>query len=233
MDFDFEKEMVYGKKHINLLNFDKEKYSFLEILKKLFQVNDLSNLHLIQNEKYEVFKKFEDDSKTEFHNKFYSYLKSEEGNYIKEKYYNFIKDIILPYLGLKSALVQRFPTIRFHLPNNIAVARKHIDSEFHPIGEINFSYAFTDMFDTNTFWIEKMPRSENYVPILMKAGECTSFNANLCSHFNKINKTNKTRVSMDFRILPLNYYDKYNSKQSVTTKMKYTDDSYYKRIELE
>ena len=38
-------------------------------------------------------------------------------------------------------------------------------------------------------WIEKMPRSENYVPIIMQSGECTSFNANLCTHYNKINKS--------------------------------------------
>ena len=88
------------------------------------------------------------------------------------------------------------------------------------------------MFDSNTIWIEKMPRSENYVPIIMKAGDCTSFNANLCMHYNKINKTGKTRVSMDFRILPLSYYNKTESKQSVTTNMKYVEGGYYKLLEI-
>ena len=232
MDFDFEKEMVFGKKHIQKLDFDKEKYSFITYLTELFGVTDLSELHKIKMKDYEVFKKFGTDSNTEFHEKFYSYLNSSTGNIIKEKYDNFIKGVIFPYLGLEKALVQQFPTMRFHLPNNIAVARKHIDSEFHPIGEINFSYAFTDMFDSNTIWIEKMPRSENYVPIIMKAGDCTSFNANLCTHYNKINKTGKTRVSMDFRILPLSYYNKAETKQSATTNMKYVEGGYYKLLEI-
>ena len=232
MEYDFETEMVFGKKHVKNLDFDKEKYSFIEILKEIFDIGDLNELHKIKKKDYEIFKKFGKDSNTEFHEKFYSYLNSSSGNKIKEKYDNFIKDVIFPFLGLEKALVQQFPTMRFHLPNNIAVARKHIDSEFHPIGEINFSYAFTDMFDSNTIWIEKMPRSENFIPIIMKAGDCTSFNANLCTHYNKINKTGKTRVSMDFRILPLSYYNKSEIKKSATKNMKYVEGGYYKMFEL-
>ena len=232
MKFNFEKEMVFGRKHINKLEFDKSKYDFIPILQELFKIEQLNMLHKQQTKDYEVFKKFGSDSNTEFHETFYTYLKSEKGQVIKKIYDKFIREIIFPYLGLNKALVQQFPTIRFQLPNNIAVARKHIDSEFHPIGEINFSYAFTDMFESNSIWIEKMPRSENYVPIIMQSGECTSFNANLCTHYNKINKTGKTRVSMDFRILPLNYYNISESKQTATTNMKYVEGGYYKMIEL-
>ena len=231
-DFKFSEEMVYGKKHLDKLNFDKSKYNFIPFLENLFETVDLSLLHLKQNKDYEVFKKFGSDSNTEFHDKFYEYLRSVKGVEIKNLYDKFIKEVILPYLGLERALIQTFPTIRFHLPNNIAVARKHIDSEFHPIGEINFSYAYTDMYDTNTIWIEKMPRMENYVQIKQKAGECTSFNANLCTHYNKINKTNKTRVSMDFRILPLNYYNENDEKSSASTNKKYVDGDYYKMMSI-
>ncbi len=41
--------------------------------------------------------------------------------------------------------------------------------------------------------------------MILDKGECMSFNGNKCSHYNKINKTGKTRLSFDFRILPLNY----------------------------
>ena len=73
------------------------------------------------------------------------------------------------------------------------------------------------MFDTNTIYVEKMPRLEEYKPILLKAGECICFNGNKCSHHNKINKTGSTRVSWDFRVLPLNYYNEHTDLQSVTT----------------
>ena len=232
MSFNFESEMVLGKKHINKLDFDKSKFNFTPFLQELFNLEDLYKLHEQQTKEYEVFNKFGEDSNTEFHEKFYKYLKSENGIQIKEAYEKFIKEVIFPYLGLNKALVQQFPTIRFQLPNNIAVARKHIDSEFHPMGEINFSYAFTDMFDSNTIWIEKMPRSENYVPIKMLSGECSSFNANLCTHYNKINKTGKTRISMDFRILPINCYNSSEAKSTFTRNMKYIDGGYYRMMEI-
>jgi hypothetical protein len=232
MNFNFEGEMVLGKKHINKLDFDKSKYDFVPFLQELFNLKDLDKLHEQQTTEYEVFKKFGEDSNTEFHEQFYKYLKGENGVKIKDAYESFIKEVIFPYLGLNKALVQQFPTIRFQLPNNIAVARKHIDSEFHPIGEINFSYAFTDMFGSNTIWIEKMPRSENYVPITMLSRECTSFNANLCTHYNKINETGKTRISMDFRILPINYYNSTDVKSTFTTNMQYIDGGYYNMMEL-
>ena len=85
MDFDFEKEMVFGRKHINKLKFDKEKYSFITFLTALFKVTDLSDLHEIKTKDYEIFKKFGKDSNTEFHEKFYSYLNNSTGSNIKEK----------------------------------------------------------------------------------------------------------------------------------------------------
>ena len=51
--------------------------------------------------------------------------------------------------------------------------------------------ALTDMYDTNTIWVEKMPRLEEYLPVTLKQGEGICFNGNICSHINKINKTGK------------------------------------------
>ena len=232
MEFNFPEEMILGKKHINKISYDKNNYKFIALLNKLFETDDLSLLHTKLENEYEIFREFGKDSETIFHKKFYEYLKTDKGSEIKEEYEKFCKEVIFPYLGLKRALIQKFPTIRFNLPNNIAVARKHIDSEFHPIGEINFSYAYTDMFASNAILIETMPRDENFVRIEMKSGECTSFNANLCTHYNEINKTKKTRVSMDFRVLPLNYYDPTNSRKSATTKQEYVEGGYYKMLEI-
>jgi len=140
---------------------------------------------------------------------------------------------VLPYLNLDEALVQVYPNFRVHLPNNVAVVIEHHDSDKkhkHPIGEINFIVALTDMFDTNTIWTEKICRFRNFVPLEQKAGECTSFGGNTYSHFNKVNKTGQSRVSFDFRILPLNYYNLETKLESVTTKQKYIEGGYYKRI---
>ena len=86
------------------------------------------------------------------------------------------------------------------------------------------------MYDSNTVWVEKMPRLEEYEPITLQANECISFNGNKCSHYNKINTTGQARVSFDFRVLPLNYYNSTNNSVSVTKNMKYIEGGYYKRM---
>ena len=228
-NFNFSQEMVYDKKHLQKLPI-QNKYKFIDLVTDLFQ-KSLSELH-IESNKYELFTELGKDSNTEFHKLFYDKL-NQGWNEIEDEYDLFIVNEILPYLGLNEALVQKFPTFRVQLPDNVAVVVNHYDSDInhkHPTGEINFVYALTDMFDTNTIYVETMPRLEEYKPILLKAGECICFNGNKCSHHNKINKTGKTRVSWDFRVLPLNYYNEYTDLQSVTTNKKYIEGGYYKRV---
>lgn len=233
MIFNFSKEMVYGRKHVNILKYDKTKYDFRDIVKKCFKVDNLSEVHK-NNPEYDIFKTFGPDVKTWYHENFYKYLKTDEnGKEMQEIYNKLIKEVILPYLGLESALVQKFPSFRVQLPGNIAVAKMHTDNSLgHPVGEVNFTYSFTDMFGTNSIWIEKMPRMKDFIPIEQKENSISSFNANLCMHYNKLNETGKTRMSMDFRVLPLNYYDKEKVLSSHSTKQKFVDGGYYKLIKI-
>lgn len=231
--FDYSKEMIYGKKHLNKLQFDKKKYNFVSVVSKIFDC-ELKDIHNWTETKYDFFgpDMLGKDTHTEFHKHFYKKLDNKWDELI-ELYDNFIKDIVLPYLNLDEALVQLYPNFRVHLPNNVAVVIEHYDSDKkhkHPNGEINFIVALTDMFDTNTIWTEKNCRFRNFVPLEQKAGECTSFGGNTYSHFNKVNKTGQSRVSFDFRILPLNYYNSETKLESVTTKQKYIEGGYYKRI---
>lgn len=229
--FNFEKEMVYGKKHVNILNYDNAQYDFRPYLKECFNVNDLSMIHE-NNPSYSKFETFGPDVATWYHKTFYDFLNTERGENMQKLYDKMIKNVILPYLKLDKALVQKFPSFRIQLPNNVAVAKKHTDNSLgHPIGEINFTYTFTDMYDTNSIWIEKMPRSEQYIPIEMKANNNCSFNANLCMHYNKLNQTNKSRISMDYRILPMNYVPNIESFSHSTNK-KFIDGEYYNLVNL-
>tara|TARA_B100000575_G_scaffold290714_1_gene294942 strand:+ start:1665 stop:3644 length:1980 start_codon:yes stop_codon:yes gene_type:complete len=232
-NFDFTSEMVYGKKHLNKLDYDINDYKFVQLVTDLYKC-ELNNLHNSTSSKYDLFTELGKDSHTVYHNKFYKKL-DEGWDELKNEYDKFIKQIVLPYLGLNEALVQKFPTFRIQLPNNVAIVINHYDSDEnhkHPTGEINFITALTNMYDTNTVMVEKMPRFGEYAPVELKAGETISFNGNKCNHHNNINKTGKTRVSWDFRVLPLNYYNKNNNLQSVTTNSKYIDGGYYKRVKL-
>jgi hypothetical protein len=231
--FNFSEEMVYGKKHLDTLLFNTEKYNMYSTVENLFQC-DLSKLHTTSTQDYPVLTTdmLGKDSHTEFHKLFYSTLNNGWTELV-DKYNLFIKEVISPYLHLNEFLYQKYPTFRIHLPNNTAICIKHYDSDElhkHPKGEINFIYALTDMYDTNTIWVEKMPRLEEFLPIHLKLGECICFNGNICNHVNKINKTGKTRISFDFRILPLNYYNPDSLLQSVTTQSKYIEGGYYLRF---
>ena len=63
-------------------------------------------------------------------------------------------------------------------------------------------------------------------------GQLCIFNGNKCLHGNKINKTGKTRISFDFRVVP---YDRYNpkfEKMSATKNQKFLLGEYYDLIDL-
>ena len=106
-DFDFlQKEMVYGKKHLQKINYDTDKYKFVEMVTQLFN-KELNKLHEIQENNYNLFTKIEEDSNTEFHKTFYKKL-DQNWDEIKNEYDNFVKNEILPYLNLNEAMVQKF-----------------------------------------------------------------------------------------------------------------------------
>lgn len=230
-NFNFNEQMVLGKKHLTNLNFNKKDYPIFKEVTKLFDCK-LNEVHQKYPKHYDVFTEIGKDSHTIYHRKFYDRIDSgwEEFTNLYQK---FAEEVVLPHLGLTEALVQVFPSFRVQLPDNVAVVIKHHDSDenhLHPKGEINFIYSLTDMYDTNTVYVEKMPRSGDFVPLELTEGECISFNGNLCDHYNMINKTGKTRMSFDFRVLPLNYYDENYQSKSVTTRKKYVEGGYYKRV---
>ena len=232
-NFNFSKEMVYGKKHLCKLKYDTNKYKFIEYIQNLFGTK-LDSLHSIQKEEYKLFTEIGKDSNTEFHKKFYGKLN--ESWDIQKEYDNFIQNEVMPFLDLTEAMVQKFPTFRVMLPDNVAIVFDHHDSDElhnHPIGEINFIMALTDMYDTNSVNIELMPRLNIYKKIILNEGETICINGNLCNHNNEINKTGKTRVSFDFRILPLNYYNEDFNNCSATMNNKYIEGHYYKRVKID
>ena len=53
-EFDFSKEMVYGKKHVNQLNYDNSKYDFRPFLRECFNINNLNDVH-VNNPKYVIY----------------------------------------------------------------------------------------------------------------------------------------------------------------------------------
>ena len=67
----------------------------------------------------------------------------------------------------------------------------------------------------------------DFKQIELNYGEYHMFNGNQCIHGNKPNKTNLTRISFDFRIMPIKFYDDNTKKISATTKRKFQIGVYY------
>ena len=146
-------------------------------------------------------------------------------------YKNFINDFVLDTLSKERVYYQAYPNFRISYPGNVAVSTWHKDSDsenLHPIGEINFFLPVTKSFDTNTLWIESEPGKEDFKPINLEFGEIFMFNGGEMSiHGNKTNNTGKTRVSFDFRILPLENYNPDYKARTRTKNLEFKPGQYY------
>ena len=219
-------------------SYDINKYNFCNEIEQIFNVEagELVNLHIHRRDlmpDHEL--NFENEVRTGFHSTFYGALNSDKGDSIKGVFENFVSDIIAP-LFKRSFVYQKFPSFRVHIPNNQAVHKWHYDSDEnhkHPEWEINFQITATKMWDTNAMWLESVPGLGDFKPVEMDVGDFAIFYGNKCAHGNKQNETNKTRVSMDFRVIP---YDKYNessnlSSSVVGTNTKFAIEHYYNLFE--
>ena len=128
---------------------------------------------------------------------------------------------------------QKWPSFRVHIPSDQAIHTWHCDGDplhKHPPGEINFFLPLTKCYGTNTIWVESEPWKLDFKPIELDYGEYHMFNGNQCLHGNKPNKTNLTRVSFDFRIMPVSKYDPTWNVDSPTSHTKFIVGEYYKEL---
>ena len=131
----------------------------------------------------------------------------------------------------ESLIYQKKPTLRIMFPKNRSVAQFHRDREYnHPIEEINVWVPVTEAKNSNTLWIESAFEKADFRPVNLKYGEFLIFDSGLM-HGNKINKENKTRLSFDFRVIPLSIWKKRNIKMkikaSLDQKIKFDIGDYY------
>ena len=199
--FDFSKEMTYGKKHFRIVKHDLP-LNFREILIESFGCH-LETLHKKQRNSKLVINK-QDEYSTIFHDVFRNNICIHQSDFHRE-YINFVSNVIFPFLGINHGLVSITPTLEIQFPNNFVTCQKKYDSDENyniETGWVNFVIALTEMSGTSCLFIEKMPRMEDFKSVILKSGECICLNTNLCSHYNKINKTGKTRVSLQFSVFP-------------------------------
>jgi len=107
--------------------------------------------------------------------------------------------------------VQRPPTLRLQPgPGRVGV-KPHHDGEYgHQNGELNFWLPLTDRNLSGVdLWCESSFQKGDYHPLVVQLGEMVSFHGSSCRHFVNRNSSNKTRVSMDFRVGMEGFFDPY------------------------
>ena len=218
-------------------SYDFSQYKFAELMAEAFKVDldDLQNLHhlrpdLFANDPALTMQWPYNEADTLFHKEFYGFLNSDKGCSLYEEFDRFIK-LEISNLFTESFVYQRFPSFRKCLPMSKAVTKWHCDSDNdhgHPEGEINFQIAITDIYGNNATWIESVPGFKDFQPIELKQGEFAVFNGNKCIHGNKTNDTGVTRLSFDFRVIPISKYDPNSGLTSATSTKKFVVGEYYK-----
>jgi hypothetical protein len=231
---------------------------FCEIIKYIYneKYNFISELELFHNildeplfieEKENILQIAElgkNDRKTIFITDYYNYV---DNNPIFMKHYKeFISSTIKPLFPNETKLVyQTTPNLRISFPGSSAIGRRssdpcmdvigiHSDDEFnHANEEINFILPITAMYETNSLYFEPTLHSgidpNDFVELNLNTKELFICYFNKLRHYNRINKTGKTRISLDFRIIPFSKYQEH-SESSISYQKKMAIGDYFQII---
>jgi len=215
--------------------YNTDKYRFRELVSELFQVDDLEKIHEDKSDWVrDEYKKLNvhNENTTDFHEIFYKRL-NDNWTELYKSYDDFIHTEIVPIFNEKFHY-QYLPSFRIHLTyNNQAIHTWHSDSDQlhkHPKGEINIWIPLTKCYGTNTMWIESEPFKLDFKPLEGDYGNFWTNEGNVCMHGNKPNVTNMTRISLDFRIMPLSKYDPNFEEASNDKLKKFLLGGYYKEL---
>ena len=194
---------------------------------------NLEDLHEIFEEHQELLQKGTDQS-TIFHKAIYSSF--DDPNYCFTEFCVNYRKLSLEVLvilkdqtGYKGEwAIQRFPTIRIQFPNNLSVFEFHRDSNYsHPIAEINCFYAINNCYQSSALQVERNLGFEDYVPLNLNPGQYALLNTSIYKHGDILNETKKTRISMDFRFIPISKLSE--GRISLTKGIEFNTNSYFIR----
>lgn len=177
------------------IQYNTNKFPFQEAIQNILEVSDLSSLHKLEH--YDKFVR-EKDQSTIWHKRYYSKYKAEF-----EQLYIGLLEEIKENFEYSRIIYQSIPTFRVQLGNgNLGVGEWHKDREYnHGVAEVNFWLPFMDTNEVNSVWMESKENKEDYAPHTVKYGEILVFNGANILHGNKENTSDKTRTSIDFRLV--------------------------------
>jgi len=198
----------------------KKEYNYegsLDNLHSLFETTLITPLDI---DYHRHIHPWSNDRDSIFVKKFHSYVDNCPD--FNETYYAFIQKHIKPLFPDETKLVvQKTPNIRFSFPDSAAIGCDpndpeniiglHCDSNFgHNENEMNFIVPVTRMYASNSIYYEPTIDSKKdpfeYENVVLNTYQFFEGYFNKLKHCNRINQTNKTRISFDIRVIPYNIY---------------------------
>ena len=149
-------------------------------------------------------------NRTEYHTAFNNIKNAKSTNEIdlynryKSLLLEFIRDVVAGLMDVDpdDLVFQRHPTLRVCFPSDKPMGVPHTDYEYHHMpSEVNIWIPLTDVYDTNTLYVESSPGKGDFKPIELSYGQGFRFWGNKCRHYTVPNQTSTTRVSLDFRVI--------------------------------
>lgn len=119
-------------------------------------------------------------------------------------YMRFLREVVLKEVGDPEGLLfQRVPTFRCHVAGSAPTGRLHADADYgHQPAELNFWLPLTRASGANSLHAESSPGAGDFAPFELEYGECQRFWGARCRHHTVMNNSERTRVSIDFRVVP-------------------------------
>jgi len=208
------------------ISYDTSVHNFKDVLQKEFCVDSLCSIQSSET----VFSR-ENDQSTEFHKKYYELARTET---FQKLYSNFLNEVIQPEY-IDTIIYQAIPNFRISFPNNVAVWEFHKDKNYRnvawaeDVNEDNYFLPLNKAFGTNTIWVESIENKWDYAPMEWEYWETIKWDGSNLMHWNKINTTWKTRISLDFRIIQKKNY-KESDYTSINTETAFKIWWYYNEL---
>jgi hypothetical protein len=192
------------------LPYDAKTYPFPTLVGQHLGIGDLSQLHTAF---YVPVLSEETEQHTDLHVKLYNI-----GVSFTELYREFVRLWVIPLIG-EDVAFQTTPNLRFQTPGSMAVNSWHTDKKHgHGLEEINFWVPLTTVTEHNCVWIESTDGADE-IPMPGEVGEVLIFDGPGRRHGNKVNTSDRTRVSFEFRVIPMSHYrDRPDTKSTVMGK---------------
>ena len=200
---------------LNKLTYSINDYDFRSIICDYLNIIQLDNIFIDQK----ITRS--NNQSTEYHKRFYNSLDND--NRLKSLYDDFISKVVKNLFD-EEIIYQVTPTFRLQAIDNVSVFAFHKDTEYgHSDKTINFFLPITKCYDTNALWVES---GSSFEPMECDYGDLITFDAVNLLHGNKVNKTGKSRISLDFRVMKMVDYCE-TSKQTLSKNRRLILGDYY------